>query len=205
MESLYSFDCRIRHEGYRTLAGADEAGRGPWAGPVVAAVVIMPAETHIPDVNDSKKLTPAARDALFSRITASCTAYSVGIIEHTIIDRINILNATFAAFKQAFDGLSHTVDLMLIDGTHTVPGIPSRQRAYINGDSLSYSIACASIIAKVTRDRIMEHKDREYPGWGFARHKGYGTRQHRDALRMIGVSPIHRRSYNPVKELLNIR
>ena len=202
MESLYSFDRQIRNEGYHAIAGADEAGRGPWAGPVVAAIVIMPAEKYIADVNDSKKLTPSARETVFPLITSSCIAYATGIIEHHIIDEINILQATYAAFKQAFTGLSHAVDILLIDGINTVPGIPVRQRPYINGDARSYSIACASIIAKVTRDRIMKQCDREYPGWGFAQHKGYGTKQHHEALKTIGVSPIHRKSYKPVKQLL---
>lgn len=201
---LFSFDTHIRRQGHPIIAGIDEAGRGPWAGPVVAAIVIMPPDHCLPSINDSKKISPNVREKLFSLIIDSCIEYSVGIIDHTVIDEINILQATYKAFQHAVQKLTIPVDLILIDGNMQVPGLPYPYRSYIGGDGLSYSIACASILAKVTRDHIMSEFDQQYPGWNFAQHKGYGTAAHQHALNNKGISPIHRKSFRPIKKLICI-
>lgn len=198
---LREYDQKVRTEGYVLIAGADEAGRGPWAGPVVAAAVIMPKDHFLPDVNDSKKLSSSRREKLFPHIIESCTDYAVGIVDHDVIDRINILQATCRALREAVSGLSTDAHMTLIDGNLPVSGIRGAYRCCIRGDSLSYCIACASIIAKVTRDRIMCELDKQYPGWAFGRHKGYGTPEHAKLLRIKGLSPIHRKSFSPMKEM----
>lgn len=199
---LFSFDQNIRHEGFKIIAGIDEAGRGPWAGPVVAAIVIMPEHVYIPEVNDSKKLTPSKRGILYNYIISSCLEYATGMVNHKTIDSINILEATHEAIKRALEKLSLPVDLFLVDGCRKVSSISYPQRCISGGDGLSFSIACASIVAKVTRDRIMVKLDAEYPGWGFAKHKGYGTKEHVKALDSLGISPIHRKSFRPIKRIL---
>jgi ribonuclease HII len=185
--------------GLKLVAGVDEAGRGPLAGPVVAAAVVF-KRGHVPDgIRDSKELSPKRRQELFPRICEEAVAVGLGIISEKVIDRINILRATQLAMRRAISGLNLEPHLSLIDGMR-VPGINLLQRAIVDGDRLSVSIAAASIIAKVTRDRIMVEQDRLYPLYGFASHKGYGTRAHVTALKKYGPCKIHRFSFRPVRE-----
>jgi len=189
-------------KGARLVCGIDEAGRGPWAGPVVAAAVVLDPK-RIPDgLNDSKKLSEARRAALFEPIMASARV-GIGIAEVDRIDRDNILQATLWAMAQALDQIG-SVALALVDGNRA-PALPCPVQTIIEGDAKSLSIAAASIIAKVTRDRIMVGHDQAYPGYGFARHKGYGTAQHQEALRRHGVTPLHRTSFAPIAALLAAR
>lgn len=186
-------------KGFRAVAGIDEAGRGPLAGPVVAAAVVLPAGLPLIGVDDSKKLTPAKRDNLFETIMVNALAVGVGIVDAAEIDRINILQATRCAMTAAVTRLSLQPDYLLIDGISTIDcAIP--QKTIKKGDSLSLSIAAASIIAKVTRDRFMIEMDRTYPGYGFAGHKGYGSASHMKAIRELGPSPIHRLTFGGVRE-----
>lgn len=181
------------------MAGIDEAGRGPLAGPVTAAAVILPAGLLISGVDDSKKLTADSRERLFDIIMTHARSVGVGIISPAEIDRINILQATRRAMLAAVQQLSPQPDYLLIDGISTIDSkIP--QKTIKKGDSLSLSIAAASIIAKVTRDRYMIEMDAKYPGYGFAGHKGYGSAAHLDAIRRLGPTPIHRLSFGGVKE-----
>jgi ribonuclease HII len=189
--------------GYRCVAGIDEAGRGPLAGPVVAAAVILPAGLILPGVDDSKKLSPELRDALFEVISREALAVGVGFGDHELVDRINILQATLSAMRDAVLCLEPTPDFLLIDGISAIP-MNIAQRTIKKGDSLSYSIAAASIIAKVTRDRLMVQYDALYPGYGFAAHKGYGAASHLAAIASLGPSPIHRKSFRGVKEHLPV-
>ena len=189
-------------KGARLVCGIDEAGRGPWAGPVVAAAVVLDPK-RIPDgLNDSKKLSEARRAALFEPIMASARV-GIGIAEVDRIDRDNILQATLWAMAQALDQIEG-VALALVDGNRA-PALPCPVQTIVEGDAKSLSIAAASIIAKVTRDRIMVGHDQAYPGYGFARHKGYGTAMHQEALRRHGVTPLHRTSFAPNAALLAAR
>lgn len=189
-------------KGARLVCGIDEAGRGPWAGPVVATAVVLDPKC-IPDgLNDSKKLSEARRAALFEPIMASARV-GIGIAEVDRIDRDNILQATLWAMAQALDQIGG-VALALVDGNRA-PALPCPVQTIIEGDAKSLSIAAASIIAKVTRDRIMVGHDQAYPGYGFARHKGYGTALHQEALRRHGVTPLHRTSFAPIAALLAAR
>ena len=176
------------------LCGIDEAGRGPLAGPVAAAAVILPENCRILYLNDSKKLSPARRDALFDEIREKAVSFSVAVVPAERIDEINILQATYEAMRKAVDGLSVIPGALLNDAV-TIPGLPFRQIPIVKGDAKSLSIAAASVLAKVTRDRMMEEYDRLYPEYGFAKHKGYGTAQHIAALKEYGPCPIHRRSF----------
>ncbi len=181
------------------VAGIDEAGRGPLAGPVVAAAVVFGPGVRISGVDDSKKLTPRARADLFARIMTQALAVGVGTVESRVIDEINILNAAFLAMDRAVASLSVRPGHLLIDGNFFRPGAATAGipvTTVIGGDGVCFSIAAASIVAKVTRDRIMEDFDRIYPGYGFARHKGYGTASHRQAIAGLGFCPIHRRSFH---------
>jgi ribonuclease HII len=200
----FAEEAELQGRGYRFIAGIDEAGRGPLAGPVVAAAVILPcpmAASWLSQVRDSKQLPPARREYLFQYIQETAIAIGVGTVAHDIIDRQGIVSATRLAMKQAIAQLSPPADWLLIDYLR-LPGVPIPQKAITNGDILCFSIACASIVAKVTRDRLMQETDSAYPGYGFAQHKGYGTRKHLACLRRLGPSPVHRRSFRPVKELL---
>lgn len=185
---------------YEYICGIDEAGRGPLAGPVVAAAVILPANCEILYVNDSKKLSEKKRNLLFEEIHDKALAVAVGIIGPDVIDEINILQATYKAMQMAVDKLSIPPDILLNDAV-TIPDIKTRQVPIIKGDAKSITIAAASIIAKVTRDRLMVEYDPKYPIYGFAGHKGYGTPRHISVLRHYGPSPIHRNSF--IKKLLN--
>ena len=184
----------LREKGYAAICGVDEAGRGPLSGPVVAAACILPAGCVIEGLNDSKKLTPKQRDRLFDTVREVAVAYSVGQASPEEIDELNILNATMLAMRRAIEGLPQKADFALIDG-NCARGIELPHKTVISGDALSVSIAAASILAKVTRDRICLENDREYPEYGFAKHKGYGTKDHMDALRRLGPCPLHRRSF----------
>ena len=176
------------------LCGIDEAGRGPLAGPVAAAAVILPENCRILYLNDSKKLSPARREALFDEIREKAVSYSIAVIPAKRIDEINILQATYEAMRQAVRSLSVEPGALLNDAV-TIPELSFRQIPIVKGDAKSLSIAAASVLAKVTRDRMMEEYDRLYPEYGFAKHKGYGTAQHIAALKEHGPCPIHRRTF----------
>ena len=181
-------------QAYQYICGVDEAGRGPLCGPVAAAAVIMPKDSFIDGVNDSKKLTEKKREALYEQIIKEAIAYYVCLIDNKEIDEINILNATLKAMETAINGLSVKADFALIDGNRN-KGITTPNQTVVKGDSKSYSIACASILAKVTRDRLMEEYDKMYPEYGFSRHKGYGTKAHYEAIEKYGITPIHRKTF----------
>ena len=176
------------------IAGVDEVGRGPLAGPVVAAAVILPPDFAVLGVNDSKKLSPAKREALYDEIMDKAEAVGVGMASPARIDEINILQATYEAMREAVAALNVAPDLLLNDAV-TIPGISIPQVPIIKGDAKSVSIAAASIIAKVTRDRLMVQYDKILPGYGFAQHKGYGSREHIEAIRRLGPTPIHRQTF----------
>ena len=189
-------------QGFKTIIGIDEAGRGPLAGPVVACALFAPESLLIPGINDSKKLTEKKREELFSILTTHPEIdYSVGIVSHEVIDQLNILQATFLAFTKGIEGLTVRPEVLLFDGPH-FPKVLIPSYGIIKGDSKSQLIGAASIIAKVTRDRMMIEMDKLYPGYGFAGHKGYGTKIHREAIQKLGPCPIHRKSFEPVKSLI---
>ena len=191
---LWRYEREAFGAGLKLVCGVDEAGRGPLAGPVCAAAVILPPELEIPGLNDSKKLTDKKRRELYDVITAQAVSYGIAFASEQEIDEINILQATFLAMERAMQKLSPQPELALIDGNRTKDfGLPVR--TIVKGDSLSASIAAASILAKVTRDRLMEEYDAQYPQYGFAVHKGYGTKRHYEALREFGHSPIHRKTF----------
>jgi ribonuclease HII len=198
---LLSFERQARSNGFQLVAGIDEAGRGPLAGPVVAAAVILPADLLIKGVNDSKKLSPDTRERLFDTIMSRAISVGIGMGSAELIDRINILQATRHAMLTAVSQLDPQPDHLLIDGISTISS-PISQRTIKKGDSLSISIAAASIIAKVTRDRLMRELDGVYPGYGFSGHKGYGSTLHLEAIRRLGPCPVHRQTFGGVKEHL---
>jgi len=200
---MLSLEAQAMRRGYCRIAGVDEAGRGPLAGPVVAAAVILPDGLILPDVNDSKTLTAAVRDELFDLIHREAISVGVGFGDHELVDSINILQATLSAMRDAILCLTPAPDFLLIDGISSVKmNIP--QLTVKKGDSLSLSIAAASIIAKVTRDRMMLEYDALYPGYGFAAHKGYAAASHMAAIAKLGPSPIHRKSFSGVKEYVPV-
>jgi len=195
---------RLETQGYQYIAGIDEAGRGSLAGPVVAAAVILPCHVDTPwlnQVKDSKQLSPARRESLFHQIHEVAISIGIGIVPHKIIDARGIIKATRLAMKLAIDQLWPPPEFLLIDYMR-LPEVPLPQRGITNGDSLCFSIACASIIAKVTRDHLMRELDGTYPGYGLAQHKGYGTKGHLACLRRLGPSPVHRQSFKPVKDMI---
>lgn len=193
-KDLWLYENEAFAEGFTAVCGVDEAGRGPLAGPVCAAAVILPKGLIIDGLNDSKKLTDKKRRELFDIITEQAVSYSIAMASEKEIDEINILQATFLAMQRALDGLQVRPDLALIDGNRAKDfGLPVR--TIVKGDSLSASIAAASILAKVTRDRLMEELDETYPQYGFAVHKGYGTKRHYAALSEFGPCEIHRRTF----------
>ena len=181
------------------LAGMDEVGRGPLAGPVVVACVVMPPEPLLEYVNDSKKVSEKRREALYERILSTCIEAQTAWVDQTVIDEINILEATRLAFNTAFAKMQTPITDVMIDAL-TGLSIPAKQHILIHGDALSYSIAAASIVAKVARDRFMREQDAIYPMYGFSQNKGYGTKQHMDAIKAYGPCPLHRRSF--LKNLL---
>lgn len=180
------------------LCGIDEAGLGPLAGPVVAAAVVLPADCSLPGVNDCKLLTPKQRAVLYDRILDKCLTCGIGMINSRRVDEVNVRNAGFEAMTKAFRRLTLEPDYTIVDGWR-IPGLDISQEGIIRGDRKSLTIAAASIIAKVTRDRIMDRLHLRYPGYGFDRNKGYGTPEHLAALARHGVTPIHRRSFEPVR------
>jgi ribonuclease HII len=194
----WAFEKWAWRNGCARVAGVDEAGRGPLAGPVVAAAVVLPTDFDADGIGDSKSLSPRVREATFERILAQAKL-GIGIVGPEVIDEINILRATHAAMRAALDILGAAYDFILVDG-RPVPDLPGRSLAIVRGDSRSVSIGAASIVAKVTRDRIMLDLDREYPQYGFASHKGYCSRQHVEALERYGPCPCHRKSFAPVAE-----
>jgi ribonuclease HII len=197
--ALYDYDIAIaREEGEEPIiiAGVDEAGRGPLAGPVAAAAIILDLDSPIEGVNDSKKLSAARRDTLYDKIVSSGCPYGIGTASAEEIDSVNIQQATFLAMRRALEALDEYYDLLLVDGNRHITGLPREtQRVIIGGDAKSASVAAASILAKVTRDRIMDEYDKEYPQYDFAKHKGYGTKHHQAMIKKHGLSDIHRRSF----------
>lgn len=179
---------------YQAICGVDEAGRGPLAGPVVAGAVILPVDAEILYLNDSKKLSASRRDELFDEIREKAVSWAVGIVSPERIDEINILQATYEAMRQAVAKLMPEPDILLVDAV-TIPGVSQKQVGIVKGDAKSVSIAAASIMAKVTRDRMMVELDEKYPEYGFASHKGYGSQAHIEVIRKYGPSPIHRRTF----------
>jgi len=198
--SLLQHDQSFLSQGFKSLAGVDEAGRGPLAGPVVASAVIVRDFSFRVKVDDSKRMTPPGRAAAFDEILQKCFV-GIGAVEAEVIDEINILQASLRAMEEAVVKLKQIPDCVLIDGTKS-PSLPFRQFPIVDGDSKSFSIACASIVAKVMRDRMMEYYDGIYPDYGFGKHKGYGTEGHLSALKKFGPCRIHRKSFEPVKVLL---
>ena len=197
---LKAFDKKYLNQDVKSLAGVDEAGRGPLAGPVVAAAVIFDKNTRIKGVNDSKQLTEIQREKLYNKIVARAISYSVSVVEAFVIDDINILNASLLAMKQSVDNLSINPDLILVDGNRKfqsdIPVVP-----IVKGDTKSFSIAAASILAKVTRDRLMKNLARDYPQYLWEKNKGYATREHREIILKQGPSPLHRNTF--LKKLLS--
>ena len=194
MTDLYQYETTLRSEGYSLICGIDEAGRGPLAGPVCAAACVLPAGLVIESLNDSKKLSEKKREALYGEITQKALAWAVCLADEKTIDEINILQATFRAMRGAVERLSLTPELCLVDGNRD-PGLGLPTRTVVKGDASCASVAAASILAKVTRDRLMVQYDAQYPGYGFAVHKGYGTKAHYAAIDALGLCPIHRRSF----------
>ncbi len=191
----YSYEEKVLNAGYKLVCGIDEAGRGPLAGPVYAAAVVLPLGLEIEGLNDSKKLSEKKREQLFDVICEKAVDYSIGIATEQEIDEINILNATFLAMHRAVEGLKTKPDYALIDGNQ-YPRIPFvTEETVVKGDAKSMSIAAASILAKVSRDRFMLQKAKEYPQYQFEKHKGYGTKLHYEMLKEFGPSPIHRMSF----------
>ena len=191
----YSFETEARQKGYKLVCGVDEAGRGPLAGPVCAAAVILPDNCDKPGLNDSKKLTEKKREALFDVIKEKAIAYNIAFGTVDEIEQINILNATFLAMNRAIDGLSVKCDFALIDGNRIPTDIKVPSKTVVKGDSKSMSVAAASVLAKVTRDRLLMEYDKQYPEYGFKNHKGYGTREHYAAIAAHGINEIHRKSF----------
>lgn len=192
LEGMREFENKYSDLG--AVAGIDEAGRGPLAGPVVAAAVILPKDIFLPFLNDSKKVTEKRRDVLFDQIKQEAIAYGIGIASNALIDEINILQATYEAMREAVSKLNKTPDILLVDAVH-IPGINIKQVGIVKGDAKSVNIAAASILAKVTRDRLMLEYDKIYPEYGFASNKGYGTAKHIGALKAYGACDIHRRTF----------
>jgi ribonuclease HII len=199
---LFQFDKQYYDKGFNLIAGIDEAGRGPLAGPVVAAAVILPQNLTIEGINDSKKLTPKKRELLFEEIKEKALSFSIAVVDNKIIDEINILQATFKAMASAAQDLKAKPDLLIIDGSHKIPqnyfSLPCPQEAIISGDAKSANIAAASILAKVARDKIMDDYAKLYPQYGFEKHKGYGTKAHMQAIEKFGACPIHRMTFAPL-------
>lgn len=198
--TMTSFERKLRAEGFQMIAGIDEAGRGPLAGPVVAGAVILPESFYLPGLNDSKQLSDAKKDHFFEVINEQALGVGVGIISSAEIDEINILQATKKAMISAIGQLGLTPDYLLVDAVKLATPYPSE--ALIKGDARSISIAAASVIAKVTRDRLMKKMSKEYPEYGFEANMGYGTAEHLKAIQEHGITPIHRKTFAPVKQCL---
>lgn len=193
--NLKRYECELRSKGYKYICGIDEAGRGPLAGPVVVASVIMPENSMIEGVNDSKKVSEKKREKLYDLILSEAISYGVGIIGQDEIDEINILNATKKGLTISLQELTQKPDLIIVDALNNIDTLGTKYESIIKGDAKCYSIAAASIIAKVTRDRIMREWDKVYPQYGFVAHKGYGTVAHIKALKEYGACPLHRKTF----------
>ena len=203
ISNLY-FEHSAKQRGCNAVAGIDEAGRGPLAGPVVAAAVILPEQFELPGLTDSKKMTEKRRSELYPQICRQAISYGIGVASAAEIDRINVLQATLLAMQRAVTRLSLSPDHLLIDGITPLP-VGISQQTLKKGDSRSLSVAAASVVAKVVRDRIMVSFDRQLPGYGFSRHKGYGTQQHCQAIARLGPSVQHRKTFAGVKEYVGAR
>jgi ribonuclease HII len=198
-ECGWRLEIAARRLGALRIAGLDEVGRGPLFGPVVAAAVILPRGCHLPGLTDSKKLTEKRRNELEPEIRANAVAWAIALVDAETIDRINIRQASLLAMRRAVEQLALSPDFLLIDGRDTIDwGCP--QQAVIQGDGTSFSIAAASVLAKVHRDRLLVELDREFPGYGLAQHKGYGSPEHVAALARLGPTPLHRKSFQPVAQ-----
>ena len=194
LDNMLKYENEAYEKGYKFVCGVDEAGRGPLCGPVVAAAVILSKDAHLEGVNDSKKLSEKKREKLYDEIMTNAVAVGIGMSDVDVIEKINILGATKEAMKEAINNLSIKPDYVLIDGNQDI-NIDIDRQTVISGDALSESIAAASIIAKVTRDRMLREYDKAYPEYGFAKHKGYGTKAHIEAIKGHGLTPIHRPSF----------
>jgi ribonuclease HII len=203
LRHLLKFETELWEQGFTRIAGVDEAGVGPLAGPVVAGAAILPQGYKLRELDDSKKLDEAKRDQLAERIKTDAVAWAIGIAEVAEIDQLNIYHAGLLAMRRAVESLDARPDFVLVDA-RTIPECIAPQRGIVRGDSLSASIAAASILAKTTRDAMMAELDCQFPGYGLAGHKGYPTPEHFAALRKLGASPIHRRSFRPVREALGL-
>jgi ribonuclease HII len=199
---MYSREKALIESGIKSVAGVDEVGRGPMAGPVVACAVIFKGFCFLPGLNDSKKLTENEREQISEAVKSKASAFSLGIVDSEEIDRYNIHNASLLAMERAVEGLSVKPAYLLVDGKFRVDTLPVEQEPWIGGDASVFSIAAASIVAKVYRDNMMKELDSVYPGYGLDVHKGYCTAAHMKALEKLGVSPVHRKSYRPVKEIM---
>ena len=196
----WQYERLFYERGFTHVAGVDEVGRGPLAGPVVACAVVLPRDFNDEGVDDSKTLTAAKRLAVYPRIAQDCLAWAVGIADAQTIDRINILQASLLAMRRAVEDLPLSSDSVIVDGSHKIPELRLPQMPVVKGDRKSISIACASIMAKEIRDRLMEDFDARYPGFGFAVHKGYATRMHLEALEKLGPSTIHRKTFRTIRK-----
>ena len=199
-EEMKKYEMTMTKQGFEKIAGIDEVGRGPLAGPVVAAAVILPTDFYLPGMNDSKKLTERKREELFEIIINEAISYSIGVVHADEIDHLNIYQATKKAMAHAVNQLSIMPDFLLIDAMEI--DVPIPQENIIKGDTKSVSIAAASIVAKVTRDRLMKDYSLQYPEYSFDKNMGYGTKEHLEAIHQYGPSPIHRKSFSPVKEMV---
>ncbi len=200
---VLAFECRARETGYSLIAGLDEAGRGPLAGPVVAAAVILAPDVMIPGVDDSKRISPKRRESLYLSIKKSAETFGIGLARATEIDAMNILEATRLAMIRAIAKMSKQPDYLLLDAI-TLPSLPIKQESIVKGDRLSHSIAAASILAKVTRDRIMNYWDRRFPQYGWGKNKGYGTQEHLKAIKAFGPTPLHRKTFRGVCDQIEL-
>ncbi|HET6305269.1 MAG TPA: ribonuclease HII [Myxococcota bacterium] len=200
LDALFALRERLRRAGVRLVAGVDEVGVGPLAGPVVAAAVVLGDDVDLPGLDDSKRLSAAVRERLAREIRRRAVAWAVGEVQPAEIDRLNVYRAALEAMRRAVLGLAVAPDHLLVDARR-IPGVDAPQTALVDGDACDGSIAAASIVAKVHRDALMERLDRRFPGYGFAKHKGYATREHLRALRVLGPSGVHRRSFAPVLQL----
>lgn len=185
----------LKKRGFSLVAGVDEAGRGPLAGPVVAAAVILDRTKTIPGLDDSKKLSPSKRNKLLKKILKYCISVGIGMASEQEIEKLNILQASLSAMRKALSNMGSRIDCVLVDGNIKIPGLAVKQYTIVRGDGISSSIAAASIIAKVWRDGYMENLHKMYPKYGFIKHKGYGTKLHFAAIRKFGLSPVHRKSF----------
>ena len=198
---MFVYETAAKAKGYQAVAGVDEAGRGPLAGPVVAAAVLLAPDSKFNGLDDSKKLSPKIREKFFLIIKEQALSYGIGIVDVEKIEKINILQASLLAMKHAVENLSLKPDLLLIDGNQAID-TDIKQWTIVKGDSLSQSIAAASVLAKVTRDKLMEQYHEQFPRYAFNKHKGYGTSLHRDLIKKYGPCPIHRRTFKGVCEFI---